>query len=246
MKMKLQIKDKVYDINHLKISTHVLRKEFIDHPWVLKILTFIEFWFDHKENIIVHTSGTTGIAKHTSILKSEILESTRITQAYFKYRNGDTALLCLPVDFIAGKIMICRAIHSQLHLIAVKPTSNPLKNINSTIDFIAMTPFQLSTVLKENPGKVDFVKTILLGGGPVSSKLNSQIQKLKSTCYLGYGMTETITHVAIKRLNGINPELYFTALDGINFSIDKDSCLVISANHLKENISTNDILFCQL
>jgi len=115
-------------------------------------------------------------------------------------------------------------------------------HLQDDIDFLAMTPHQLSTVLSQSPDQLHYVKKILLGGAPVAPTLQKKIAAIDAEVYLGYGMTETITHIAAKRLNGVNPDTSFHALPGINFSKTNEDCLIISADHLDENLSTTDIV----
>jgi len=197
-------------------------------------------WFSSTNEVLAKTSGSTGIPKQIRISKKAMLESAKLTASFFKLTPKDKALLCLPTQFIAGKMMVVRTIQAQLNLIAVPPSSNPLKTINETIDFAAMTPMQVKTVLKENPEKLAKIKTLIIGGAPVDFELEKQLASYPTKSYSTFGMTETITHIAVKELNKQNE---FVGLPTITFEQTIEKCLVIKAPHLsKYPIITNDLV----
>jgi len=220
------------------------QKSLIDDSiasWEKDIFSFIVEWFNNEDHFNAFTSGSTGTPKKIEIKKRYAEASARKTADYFSLKPKMTALLCLPVSFIAGKMMLVRSYISGLNLILVKPSSSPLRDLNTAIDFIAMTPHQLSNTLKDCPEKLDLTRTILLGGGPVSETLKNDITKLNSKVYLGYGMTETITHIALRDLEEKNDD--FHAIEGVSFNTDSESRLIISAQHLGiDELETNDIV----
>ena len=220
-----------------------ISKAFPDDAFFREISSFLSLWFDDsKTQIEVKTSGSTGLPKSIYLDKAAMIKSAMKTQSFFKYRKGDNALLALPSQFIACKMMLIRAIVSELNLLLSIPEANPLKDLNEVIHFMPMTPFQLSTIINQSPHKLDFVKTILLGGSPVSKKLLEKIQSFASDFYLGYGMTETMSHVAIQKLNNQVKEECFYGLPGITFSESKNGTLIITADHLKAPVHTNDVV----
>ena len=215
-----------------------------DHPqdWLRDFSNAILTWYDDKSYIQVNTSGSTGTPKTIQLPKAAMQASAQKTGNYFKLGAKSEALAALPYSFIAGKMMLIRAIVLNWNLYIIPPSSNPLLHIEDEIDFAAMTPHQLSTVLAQTPSQLHFVKKILLGGAPVSPTLLNQIQNISPIVYLGYGMTETITHIAAKQLNGPKPDSSFHALPGVTFSQMSDDCLAITADHLADTISTTDII----
>lgn len=221
-----------------------LAESLQDHPesWLRDLAKLILEWFDPSDTIRLTTSGSTGTPSQIRLLKSAMKKSALKTGDYFNLGKQSSALAALPYSFIAGKMMFIRAVTLNWNLHIVAPSSNPLAYIDEEIDFVAMTPHQLLTVLKQTPSQLHYVKKILLGGAPVSSELDRIIQSLKPEIYLGYGMTETITHIAVKRLNGTDPDSDFHALPGINFTIGKDDSLIITADHLEKSIQTTDIV----
>lgn len=218
-----------------------LKKHEAEFPVVLEIIAFLDRWFDSKiDEIQVFTSGSTGNPKPIYLAKSAMIKSAQKTEKFFGYQEGSSALLCLPVNFIAGKMMLVRSLVSKLDLVITEPTGNPLLQINRKIDFLPMTPFQLQLVWKKSAEKLDLIKTILLGGATVSTSLLKTIQEIKTQVYHGFGMTETITHIAVRNLTAQEQE--YNSVDGVSFSVDDHSCLRIKADHLEESIQTNDLV----
>ena len=213
--------------------------------WEKTMYRFILEWISDAPNIQLKTSGSTGQPQIIQIEKEKLVKSALLTGDFFNLQKKDKALLCLPVDFIAGKMMIVRAFVLGLDLIPVNPSSNPLVNIDETFDFAAMTPMQVQSILDVEGGhkKLNRIKTLIVGGGEISSLLLSEIRQLKNNTYHTYGMTETLTHVAVRRLNGKGFSHEFEALSGIKFMMDDRNCLVVKAKHLGEKaIVTNDIV----
>ena len=200
---------------------------------------FISEWYSPSNEMDLQTSGSTGKPKFISVKKKWMKNSAQLTGKTFGLKEADSALLCMPMKYVAGKMMVVRALELGLDLKVVEPSSSPLKNINDSIDFAAMVPLQLENSLNE----LDKVKILIVGGGQVSPQLVEKLQNISTQIYETYGMTETLTHVAIKPLNGPGKSELFQALDGVHFEIDDKGCLVIHAPMLNpESIVTNDIV----
>ena len=213
--------------------------------WEYSLYTFILNWISSDEFILVNTSGSTGKPRQIKIEKEKMIYSALLTGDFFDLKKNDKTLLCLPVDFIAGKMMVVRAFVLDLDLIAVEPSGKPLENIESDFDFAAFTPMQVYNILNRNDGyeKLNRIKNVIIGGGEINRSLSEKIQNLKNNTFHTYGMTETITHIALKKLNGEKENKYFKALNGIGFKTDNRSCLVIKAKHLSDDkIITNDVV----
>lgn len=209
--------------------------------WEQKLYTFIHEWISDKETITVHTSGSTGKPKIIEQTKKHMVNSALMTQEYFSLSNKTNALLCLPVSYIAGKMMVVRAFVTGMNLITVEPTSTPFETIAIPIHFAAITPFQLARSISIISDKQ--INTILIGGGSISTSLEIQCQSLQTKLFASYGMTETCSHIAIRAINGINQSAYFESLKGIEINIDDRKCLVIHAPMVSsEIIITNDIV----
>ncbi len=211
--------------------------------WQKEIHEFLKNWTDSSPTIPVKTSGSTGTPKSILLQKSAMRKSAQLTGQFFDFQKNKTALLCLPVGFIAGKMMVVRAHEFGMKLIAVRPSGNPVPAIDSLIDFAAMTPMQVANGLDVCPEKFEFIAQLIIGGAPVSPSLEKKLQSIPTACYATYGMTETITHVALRKLNQPAAENFYTGLSGIHFSQDERDCLLISAAHFGEKpIITNDVV----
>jgi len=220
-----------------------LAESLQDHEqeWLRDFGQVILDWYDDSDSIKVTTSGSTGIPKIIELSKESMKQSALKTGTYFNLGKQSHTLAALPYSFIAGKMMLIRAVVLNWNLHLVPPSSNPLKYTEDELDFVAMTPHQLLTVLAETPGQLHFVKKILLGGAPIPSHLLSTIKTLHPEIYLGYGMTETITHIAVKKINTESAEKSFQALPGVQFGLTHEDCLTIEADHLQGKIVTTDI-----
>ena len=218
---------KVLDFSTQKFDT--LNPEI---PWEKEILDFWEEWISDSEFILSKTSGSTGIPKEIQLPKSAMKKSAQMTGEFFGLKKGNSALLCLPVNFIAGKMMLVRAIVLNLKLYVVEPKSHI--EIREKIDFVPLTPMQVENSIRS----LDNVKTLLIGGAPLSDGLRAKLWKISPQSYESYGMTETITHVALKEIS----EEYFTTLKDVLIHKDKRDCLVIKTPYFEEEIITNDIV----
>lgn len=194
---------------------------------------FLLEWLNNETFVFVQTSGSTGKPKQIVIEKSAMIASAKATGFFFNLQPKNTALLCLSADYIAGKMMLVRAITLGLDLDTTEPISNPLTN--KKYDFVAMVPMQVANSLTQ----IHLVKTLLIGGTKVSFQLAESILKTGCKAFETYGMTETISHIAIKAIG----EKCFTILPNVTISLDDRNCLVIEALNLSPSkIITNDIV----
>jgi o-succinylbenzoate---CoA ligase len=196
---------------------------------------FLLNWFDSSSYIEVRTSGTTGKPKLIRIDKQAMVESAIATGDFFNLQPGDKALLCLSTDYIAGKMMLVRAIILGLELDVVLTSSFPLQNVTKEYDFVAMVPLQVENSLLQ----LNQIKKLIIGGATVNSSLKSRLKSFNTEIYETYGMTETITHIAAKDINND----VFKTLPNVTLSIDDRNCLIINAPKISnEVIITNDIV----
>lgn len=211
--------------------------------WEKEILFFLRDWYRDADFMVGHTSGSTGVPKEIRLLKTDMLASAAITNDFLGITQESNLLLCLSPSYIAGKMMIVRAILAGANLVTVKPSSSPLKEVNERVDLAAMVPMQVQESLK-HPGtmaRLSRIRRLIIGGAPVSPLLETALKDLPVVCYATYGMTETVSHVALRELKG-DPDSYF-ALGNVWFETDKRGCLVIHAPHLKqEQFITNDMV----
>ena len=203
---------------------------------------FIIAWLDDTDFVKVKTSGSTGKPKKIQLSKKAMVNSAKATAAYFKLGEGTSALLCLPANYIAGKMMLVRAMVMGWNLHVVAPEKDALTQYDNDYDFVAMVPYQVHYSLKD----LNKVKKIIIGGGPVSKELEEALQSVSTEAFGTYGMTETITHVAVRRINGPARSETFSALPNVKFSQDERDCLVISAPDIsEEKVITNDVVALQ-
>lgn len=208
-----------------------------------KVNAFLEEWFSDQKTVSVQTSGSTGTPKIFEIEKNKMIASAQMTCKFLGLKEGNTALLCLPVEYISGKMMIVRSVIRHLKLIITGPSTKPLQNLQDKIDFCAMTPLQVENSLNH----VHWIKNIIIGGAAVSESLKKKIldtlgpngpQQIFET----YGMSETLSHIALKQIYPVS-ETFFTAFENVDISTDERGCLRIFAPHLNaEILQTNDLV----
>ena len=197
---------------------------------------FLKSWLDDKDYILANTSGSTGKPKEIRLKKSDLIESSKLTARYFDLKVGDKIINCLPIKYIAGKMMLVRSLVLGLDLYVFPVSSSPISDLKNNYDMIAFTPIQLENSIPF----IEKIKKVLVGGSPVQDSLKEKILNSKSIVYETYGMTETITHIAARNLSIGEKE--FTTLPGIEIG-KRDNCLFIKPNHLSiEMVQTNDVV----
>ena len=197
---------------------------------------FLTSWFDENDFILVKTSGSTGTPKEIKLKKIDLISSSKLTADYFNLKPGDKVINCLPVEYIAGKMMLVRSLVLGLDLYLFPVNSSPIKQIQKNYDLIAFTTMQLENSILF----IDRIKNVLVGGSAVNENLKQKILNINTNVYETYGMTETITHIAVRNLT--KGENEFTTLPGIEIG-KRDNCLFIKPNHLSiEMVQTNDIV----
>ncbi|CAM1367392.1 O-succinylbenzoic acid--CoA ligase [Tenacibaculum soleae] len=207
------------------------------------IANFLSDWFHQKDFVTVQTSGSTGKPKPIQLKKEFMKNSALATGTFFNLKENTVALLCLSTDYIAGKMMLVRALTLGWQLDVVKPESNPLKGVEKQYDFSAMVPLQLRSSLNE----LHKIDKLIVGGGVVTADLIAAIQNISTKVFATYGMTETITHIAVKKLNDLplmaESRSVYKTLPNILLSKDDRNCLVIEAPKVTiEKIVTNDVV----
>ncbi|MFN4364725.1 AMP-binding protein [Chryseobacterium hispalense] len=229
----MQIDFKNLNMNQLPSETEFERKTKV----------FLEEWFSDKKTVPVQTSGSTGTPKIFEIEKDKMIASAEMTCNFLGLKKGNTALLCLPVEYISGKMMIVRSVVKNLTLIITNPSTRPLQNVDNEIDFCAMTPLQVENSLD----KLYLIKNLIIGGAAVSESLKNKIfstlgSKGSQRIFETYGMSETLSHIALKQIYPVS-EMFFTAFENVEISTDERGCLKIYAPHLNEEIlQTNDLV----
>ena len=218
---------------------------------------FFSEWNNDSDRVLVHTSGSTGKPKPMMVEKKRMLNSARITCDFLGLKPGDSALLCMSLDYIAGKMVVVRSIERHLHLISVSPSGHPLKNIdlkdvngkdvNGEITFAAMVPMQVYNTLQvpEERERLTHIRHLIIGGGAIDASLEKELQALPGniTIWSTYGMTETLSHIALRRINGAEASEWYQPFDSVKISQTEEGCLVIDAPLVcAETLVTNDIV----
>ncbi len=230
--------------SYAKESLRRLAHNFIEQgePYEEAVGAFILDWLNDKKYVMVRTSGSTGAPKAIKIKKRHMVNSAKATAKHFKLPAETTALLCLPVDFIAGKMMLVRALVLGWHIDMTQPKANPLDTLYKRYDFCAMTPFQVDNSLS----RMHLLSKLIIGGGVISSNLKLRLQNLSTKVYETYGMTETVTHIAARRVNPKKPKeapVPFKALAKVSIEQDERGCLVIKAPAVSSDpVVTNDLI----
>ena len=205
---------------------------------------FLEEWNNPSPYVHVQTSGSTGTPKPMLVEKQRMLNSARITCDFLGLREGDTALLCMSLDYIAGKMMVVRSIERGLKLITVEPSGHPLSTPHSPLEFAAMVPMQVYNSLQvpEEKERLMRIRHLIIGGGAIDDALASALKTFPNHVWSTYGMTETLSHIALRCLNGPEASEWYTPFPSVKVSLNEDSCLVIDAPLVcPSRLVTNDI-----
>ena len=210
---------------------------------------FLEEWNNPSPYVHVQTSGSTGAPKPMLVEKQRMLNSARITCDFLGLREGDTALLCMSLDYIAGKMMVVRSIERGLKLITVEPSGHPLNHSqlatdDCQIDFAAMVPLQVYNTLQvpEERKRLLQIRHLIIGGGAIDEALGAELKNFPNAVWSTYGMTETLSHIALRRLSGPEASDWYIPFPSVKVSLSEDGCLVIDAPEVcPERLVTNDI-----
>ena len=205
---------------------------------------FLEEWNNPSPYVHVQTSGSTGAPKPMLVEKQRMLNSARITCDFLGLREGDTALLCMSLDYIAGKMMVVRSKERGLKLTTVAPSGHPLSTPHSPLDFAAMVPMQVYNSLQvpEEKERLMRIRHLIIGGGAIDDALASALKTFPNHVWSTYGMTETLSHIALRRLNGPEASEWYTPFPSVKVSLNEDRCLVIDAPLVcPSRLVTNDI-----
>ena len=203
-----------------------------------EVNAFIKEWHRGSPVLDVRTSGSTGSPKTIAISKEHMEASARMTGAFLQLKKDDTALLCLSPQTIAGKMMLVRSIVLELELIVSNVSSSPVPESEGEFDFAAMVPMQVKNTIEK--GNLNRIKKVIVGGGTIAPGLWQDIAQIDIDAYQTFGMTETISHVAMRKISKeVQP---YSAMPNVLFGI-RDSCLIINAPDLGVNdLETNDVV----
>ena len=213
---------------------------------MITLEAFLEEWHNDSPYVRVQTSGSTGTPKPMLVEKRRMLASARRTNDFLGLKPDDTALLCMSLDYIAGKMMVVRSLERGLRLVSVEPSGHPLAsdNINGQLDLVAMVPMQVYNSLQvpEERERLKQIKHLIIGGGAIDEALAEELKAFPHDVWSTYGMTETLSHIALRRINGEEASDWYTPFPSVEVSLSEDGCLVIDAPEVCEDrLVTNDI-----
>ncbi len=222
--------------------------DFENIEYLKQIALFIERFFDKNDTISLKTSGSTSKAKEIIVKKKAMILSASRTIRFLGLKKDDKSLLCLPSKYIGGQMMIVRALLANMSLYAVEPSLNPLieaSKYSDRFDFIALTPMQVAKII-ENDFERDILaksKNIIIGGAAIDKSIEDKLKNFDNKIYSTYAMTETLSHIAMRQLNGENSSEYYTAFDDVEISKSKRQTLVVFVREQMDRaLETNDIV----
>ena len=228
----------------IDLSKPLSYQEIPSNEFETKVLDFVKEWFSDSKTVKIKSSGSTGIPKIFEVEKLKMLNSAEMTCDFLDLKEGNVALICLPIEYISGKMMVVRSILRKLKLKVAEPSTNPLQNISEQIEFCAMTPLQVENSLD----KLHLIKNLIIGGAAVSETLKKKISrtlkisKSQTQIFETYGMSETLSHIALREIFP-DQENWFTVFEGVEISLDERDCLKIFAPQLNsEVLQTNDLV----
>lgn len=212
--------------------------------WEKEWLDFLAEWYAPGDSIVVNTSGSTGKPKAIRLSKDFVAASARRTLLYFGLKKNDRVLHCLPSRYIAGKLMVVRALLGKLDLHVADPSTGFSFLKDETFQFAAMVPNQATRILdsENGPIRLQHIEKLLIGGGSVPRLLQERLHPLSTQSYSSYSMTETATHIAICKINGEGADGLYHCMEGIRVSLSAEGCLRVSVPGLdKEFLQTTDL-----
>ncbi|MCD8093850.1 MAG: AMP-binding protein [Bacteroides sp.] len=218
--------------------------ELMDPQTRAELAAFLAEWGDSASTVVVHTSGSTGTPKEMRVEKERMKESARLTCAFLGLKRGDTALLCMPLKYIAGKMVVVRSLVARLRLLSVTPSGHPLRGLEEAPTFAAMIPMQVynSLLVPEEKALLRQIRHLIIGGGAIDTRLARELKDFPNAVWSTYGMTETLSHIALRRLNGADASDWYTPFEDVRLRLSRESTLIIHAPKVcPEELITNDI-----
>ena len=205
---------------------------------------FLQEWQNNEPTVWVHTSGSTGTPKPLQVEKERMRASARLTCSFLGLKEGDSALLCMPLQYIAGKMVVVRSLVAGLKLLPVAPCGHPLKDLTEIPTFAAMIPMQVYNTLQvpEERAKLIEIKHLIIGGGAIDDALGRELKTFPNHVWSTYGMTETLSHIALRKLNRAEASDWYTPFENVRIRLSEEGTLIIHApNVCAEELTTNDI-----
>lgn len=241
-KQTLTIEGITYSRSELLETTRAIPPEM--PPSRQDLFRFLAEWFSDSPEITVHTSGSTGTPKPIVVRKEQMMRSAEMTVSFLGLGEKDTTLLCLPLSYIAGKMIVVRALVAGLDVYPVTPSGHPLAGLSVPFRFAAMIPLQVYNSLQSGEEKeaLQRIGRLIIGGGPVDNSLRNEIAGFPHPVYSTYGMTETLSHIALQRLNGAEASNRYVPFPSVQVSLSADDTLVVDAPLVNDHtLVTNDV-----
>lgn len=230
-----------YSLSDIRHVNFIKADTFENSP-----LHFCRDWLNGKQEFVLNTSGSTGAPKKISVTREQLKASAQLTASYLNLKREYISLVCLDTRYIAGIMMLVRSLETGMNMYVVEPTANPFEKIpkDAVIDFVALVPYQLEAILQsEHKSRLNSLKLVIIGGAAVSDKLRKSLAEFDCSFYSTYGMTETLSHIALQKLNGADAENFFQVLPGISVRTDDRGCLIVQAPYINSDpIITNDLV----
>ena len=202
----------------------------------------LDFWKYERTYLIVNTSGSTGNPKPIKLKREHIINSANATLDFFELNKGSSFLCCMPFKYIGGIMMLIRAIVNEGVIFLEKPSRYPIQQLNDKIDLCAMTTAQTRNTI-QHPKRMEFIRNLIIGGGNLTTKDDFNLNELKTSCFHSFGMTETISHIALRPIKSGMKNEFYKCLNHVQISSNKKKQLVISSKKLGiESITTNDVV----
>lgn len=243
-KQNYLILGKAYTEDELKVYARGKVMNEFTPSWEKDIFRFILDWISPMEYIEIQTSGSTGAPKVMEVDKTQVEASARATIDYLELKEGSIAFLCLPTQYIAGKMMIVRSLIGGMDLHFAEPISTPDMSSMDKIEFAGMIPMQASKLLETEKGRKELskIKKLIIGGSFVPTSIEDKVASLPNKIWSTFGMTETITHIALRRLNGTERSDWYAPLPTVKVSLDERGCVIIDAGYIGvKGLITNDL-----
>jgi O-succinylbenzoic acid--CoA ligase len=235
----IRINGRLVSLESIVNETALSQSPFENHTF-----SFLSAWLSGQKTFDLQTSGSTGEPKTITASREQMVSSARLTEQTLQLSKSDQALICIDTKYIGGRMMLVRCLTTGMRILAVDPVANPLTKIpvDQCVNFAAFVPLQVQSILgSKHPHLLDTLDKVIIGGAPLDEKVIQQLRESLCRCYATYGMTETLSHVALRVLNGKDKQPYFEALSGITFRVDQRGCLIIDVPYLSEPVITNDL-----
>jgi o-succinylbenzoate---CoA ligase len=234
-------------LNHRNVLiTDILQKKILlNNSFETATVQFIEAWLHGETTFTLQTSGSTGTPKQIQATRTQLETSARGTIAELHLCENDAALICVNTQYIAGIMMLVRCLIGNLRMEIIEPSADPFEKLQgtSTYDFCALVPYQVDTIMdRYGLGGINRMKKLIIGGAPLAYSLQQKLAAASSQIYVTYGMTETLSHIALQKISGNDRSDFFTALPSISLSQDDRKCLMVEAPYVSEKVITNDIV----